>query len=233
MKKKKIGVLTGAGISAESGLKTFRDSDGLWENYSVYEVATPMAWERDPALVIKFYRDRWLQIKKAKPNAAHLGLAKLEEDYDVVVITQNIDDLHERAGSTKTLHLHGIITQVSSSKNPDLVYEWEEKEYIKVGDLDPQGDQLRPHVVWFGEPVPALIEAAEIISTCDALCIIGTSLQVYPAANLFRYLPEDKPIFMLDPGNMSHFKPKNPYVYISKGAVEGIGELTKRIKEKL
>ncbi len=186
---KQIVVLTGAGISAESGLKTFRDSDGLWEGYDIAEVATPEAWRRNPELVQDFYNQRRKSVLEAKPNAAHYALAKLEEKYKVTIITQNIDDLHERAGSTNVVHLHGIITRSQSSRKPDVTYPidgWE----LKMGELCEYGSQLRAHVVWFGEPVPMIEKAARICSLADLFILVGSSLAVYPAAGLIDYVPD-------------------------------------------
>jgi len=184
----KLVVLTGAGISAESGLKTFRDSDGLWEGYNVYDVATPEAWERNPELVQEFYNERRRQVLAAKPNLAHQVLAELEKDYDVEIITQNIDDLHERAGSTKVTHLHGVITKSQSDRKADLTYPIVGSE-IKMGELCELGSQLRPHVVWFGEAVPMIEVAAKLCKQADLFVLIGTSLAVYPAAGLIDFVP--------------------------------------------
>jgi len=196
--KQKLVVLTGAGISAESGLKTFRDSDGLWEGYDIEEVATPEGWERNPALVQDFYNMRRKSVLEAKPNAAHYALAKLEEKYDVTIVTQNIDDLHERAGSTQVVHLHGIITKSQSSKNPRLTYPikgWE----LRMGELCRLGSQLRPHVVWFGEMVPMIEPSAKICSEADVFILVGSSLAVYPAAGLINYVPANVPKYIIDP----------------------------------
>src|SRR6201996_2374500 len=182
----KIVVLTGAGISAESGLKTFRDSDGLWGGYDIEEVATPEAWRRNPELVQEFYNMRRKSVLEASPNAAHYALAELEKKYEVTVITQNIDDLHERGGSTKVLHLHGIITRSQSSINPNLTYPMDGWE-LKMGEFCELGSQLRAHVVWFGESVPMIETAAEICHDADIFILIGTSLNVYPAAGLIHY----------------------------------------------
>jgi NAD-dependent deacetylase len=195
---KNIIVLTGAGISAESGLKTFRDSDGLWEGYNIEDVATPEAWERDPAMVQDFYNQRRKSVLEAQPNAAHYALAKLEEKYDVTIITQNIDDLHERAGSTRVVHLHGIITRSQSNINPNLTYPiggWE----IKMGDTCELGSQLRAHVVWFGEAVPMIETAAQLCSKADLFILVGTSLAVYPAAGLINYVPREVTKYIIDP----------------------------------
>jgi len=193
-----IVVLTGAGISAESGLKTFRDSDGLWEGYNIEDVATPEAWEWNPNLVQEFYNMRRKSVLEAKPNAAHFALAKLEEKYKVTIVTQNIDDLHERAGSTDVVHLHGIITRSQSSKNPNLTYPidgWE----LKMGELCEMGSQLRAHVVWFGEAVPMIDKAAQICSQAGIFMLIGSSLAVYPAAGLINYVSSDAPKYIIDP----------------------------------
>ncbi|MCL6524561.1 MAG: NAD-dependent deacylase [Thermoflavifilum sp.] len=195
----KLVVLTGAGISAESGLKTFRDAGGLWEGYRIEEVATPEAWQRNPQLVLDFYNMRRREVMQAQPNAAHRQLAELEDVVDVYIITQNIDDLHERAGSTRVLHLHGEIFKMRSSLNPQLVYEI--KGDMHMGDVAEDGVQLRPHVVWFGEPVPAMSKALEWVAQADVFAVIGSSLQVYPAAGLLFHLGEIKPevpIFIID-----------------------------------
>jgi NAD-dependent deacetylase len=195
---KKIVVFTGSGVSAESGLKTFRDSDGLWENYIIEDVATPQAWQRNRALVLEFYNLRRKQVIESKPNAAHVALALLEKKFDVQIITQNIDDLHERAGSTKVLHLHGEIRKSRSSVDPSLVYEIPGDE-IKDGDKCAKGSQLRPHIVWFGEEVPELNHAAHFISLADIFIVIGTSLLVYPAAGLVDYAPSIAEKYFIDP----------------------------------
>lgn len=185
--KKHIAVLTGAGISAESGLKTFRDSDGLWNGYDVYEVATPEGFKKNPQLVLDFYNARRKDVATALPNAAHAGLAQLEKDFDVTIITQNIDDLHERAGSVNVLHLHGEIFKMRSVTNENLFFEI--RGDIHVGDLAEDGTQLRPHIVWFGEAVPMMEKAIAVLHNCDYLVVVGTSLQVYPAASLLQYAP--------------------------------------------
>ena len=194
---KKIVVLTGAGMSAESGLNTFRDSNGLWEGHDVMEVASPEGFARNPELVLDFYNQRRRQLLQVKPNAAHLALAELESDYDVNIITQNVDDLHERAGSAKVLHLHGELLKASSTKNAQIVYEW--KNDILLGDLCELKSQLRPYIVWFGEAVPLLEDAIEITAKADILVIVGTSMQVYPAASLINYAPVGTPIYFIDP----------------------------------
>jgi NAD-dependent deacetylase len=195
---KKIVVLTGAGVSAESGLKTFRDSDGLWENYRIEDVATFAAWQRNKTVVLEFYNQRRKQVMEARPNAAHLAIAELEKGYDVTVVTQNIDDLHERAGSSKVLHLHGQILKSRSTVDENLIYDidgWE----LKEGDKCTKGSQLRPHIVWFGEMVPELTKAAQIVSKADVVLVIGTSLQVYPAAGLVDYATAVSQKYYIDP----------------------------------
>jgi NAD-dependent deacetylase len=194
----KIVVLTGAGISAESGLKTFRDSDGLWEGYNIEDVATPQAWQRNPALVQQFYNERRKTVLEAQPNAAHYALARLQDRYDVTIITQNIDDLHERAGSNKVVHLHGIITRSQSSLNPNLTYPIAGSD-IGMQDVCELGSPLRPHVVWFGEEVPMIETAARLCSGADVFMLIGTSLAVYPAAGLINYVPAEVPKYIIDP----------------------------------
>jgi len=196
MAKQKLVVLTGAGISAESGLKTFRDSDGLWEGYNVEDVATPGAWRRDPQLVLDFYNQRRKNVLAAMPNAAHAGLAALETDYEVQIITQNIDDLHERGGSSKVLHLHGEICKMRSERNQYLVYDI--RGDIHIGDTASDGAQLRPHIVWFEEPVPLINEAAFLVSQADIFVVVGTSLAVYPAAGLLDYAADTIPKFIVD-----------------------------------
>ena len=195
--KKRIVVLTGAGMSAESGIKTFRDAGGLWEGHSIEEVATPQGWEQNPELVLEFYNQRRKQLLEAQPNNAHLLLHFLEEKYDVHIVTQNVDDLHERAGSKNVLHLHGELRKVRSIKDDSLIYDWD-KDLI-LGDVCEKGNQLRPHIVWFGEAVPNLTLADEITKTADILIIIGTSMQVYPAANLIYTVMLNTPIYFIDP----------------------------------
>ncbi len=196
-KGKRIVVLTGAGISAESGLSTFRDSGGLWEQYDIYEVATPEAWQRNPKLVLEFYNARRRQVLEAQPNAAHLALAAWQEDFEVDIITQNVDDLHERAGSKRVLHLHGELLKVRSTVEPSLVYSWSKD--LHWGDCCEKGSQLRPHIVWFGEEVPLLPRAAEWVSRADVLLVVGTSMQVYPAAGLVGFAPPDARVYYVDP----------------------------------
>ena len=225
---KKIVILSGAGMSAESGIRTFRDSDGLWEEYHVSDVCTPEAWERDPELVNRFYNERRKQLYEVKPNAGHIGLAKLEKEYDVQIITQNVDDLHERAGSTHVLHLHGELKKVRSEKNPRLIYElkgWE----LKLGETGEDGARLRPHIVWFGESVPMIEPAIEIVSTADIVVVIGTSLAVYPAASLLHYAPSHARLFLIDPkipDSVRHSRLE----FIEKGASEGVALLTEHLR---
>lgn len=225
MDKKRIAVLTGAGISAESGLKTFRDSDGLWEGYNVEDVATPGAWKKDPQLVLDFYNMRRKNVADAKPNAAHYGLAELEKDFDVTIITQNIDDLHERAGSTKVIHLHGEIFKMCSERNKNIIGDINGD--IQLGDYAEDGAQYRPFIVWFEEPVPKIQEAIPVISEAEIFIVVGTSLAVYPAAGLIHYAGRYIPKYIIDK--------KIPYtssIYnlaaIEKPATEGVEEL-KRI----
>lgn len=196
--KKKVVVLTGAGVSAESGISTFRDSDGLWEHYRVEDVATYDAYLRNPQLVLDFYNQRRRELFKAEPNEAHRQLVRLEEKYDVHIITQNIDNLHERAGSTQVLHLHGELTKGRSDKDDNLIVEIGNKE-IHLGDKAPDGAQLRPHIVWFGEAVPNIEPAAELCEKADYFIVIGTSMAVYPAAGLIHYVPKSTPCYLVDP----------------------------------
>ncbi|MDR6760508.1 NAD-dependent deacetylase [Flavobacterium sp. 2755] len=226
--KKKLVVLTGAGISAESGIKTFRDSDGLWEGHDVMEVATPEGWNKNQELVLDFYNKRRQQLKEVQPNLGHQILAELEKDFDVYIITQNVDDLHERAGSTKVLHLHGELLKVRSVRNRNLILDWTED--LLTGDLDENGHQLRPHIVWFGEEVPALEEAIDITETADYFAVIGTSLQVYPAAGLISYAPSTTPVFYIDPKPISIPNIRNKVEVIAKVASEGVAELREKLK---
>ncbi len=226
--KKKLVVLTGAGISTESGIKTFRDSDGLWEGHDVMEVATPEGWHKNQELVLDFYNKRRQQLKEVKPNLGHIILAELEKDFDVHVITQNVDDLHERAGSTKVLHLHGELLKVRSIRDKNLILDWTEDLY--TGDLDTNGHQLRPHIVWFGEEVPALEEAIDITETADYFAVIGTSLQVYPAAGLIAYAPSTTPVFYIDPKPIAIPNIRNKVETIAKFASEGVADLREKLK---
>jgi len=219
---KKIVVLTGAGISAESGISTFRDANGLWENHDIMEVASPEGWRNNPELVLNFYNQRRKQLKEVQPNAAHHFLKDLEAKYEVVIITQNVDDLHERAGSSKIIHLHGELLKVRSESDENLIYE--HSEDVNLGDLATDGAQLRPHIVWFGEMVPMMEKAIEEVANADIMLVIGTSLQVYPAASLIDFIEFGKPIFVIDPNSVS--VPNNPHIQvIQKTATEGVKDL--------
>lgn len=195
---KKIVILTGAGMSAESGIRTFRDGDGLWRTHKFHDLATPEAWNRNPQLVLDFYNDRRKQLFEVEPNQGHKALVKLEERFDTQIITQNVDDLHERAGSGKVLHLHGELKKVRSTSNPDLVFTLDHWE-LKWGDRCPEGSQLRPHIVWFGEAVPNISYAIQLTKKADIFIVIGTSLQVYPAAGLLDYASSHCPVYLVDP----------------------------------
>ncbi len=224
---KKLVVLTGSGISAESGIRTFREMGGLWEDYDVHEVASPQGWANDMDLVLRFYNERRKQLLETKPNAGHTGLAELEEHFDVEIITQNVDDLHERAGSSKVLHLHGELKKVRSTLDPSLVHVLDGWE-LKRGDTCEKGSQLRPHIVWFGEAVPLIEDAVEIIRKADAFAVIGTSLLVYPAAGLVDYVPSGVPIYLVDPNEIP--VPRHREVdFIQEKASSGVPLL----KEKL
>jgi NAD-dependent deacetylase len=219
---KHIVVLSGAGISAESGLKTFRDSDGLWMGYDIYEVATPEGWKKNPGLVLDFYNMRRKEVIKALPNPAHIGIARLQEHFKVTVITQNIDDLHERAGSKKVLHLHGEILKMRGQKDENTFYDI--RGDINPGDMAPDKTQFRPHVVWFNEQVPMIIESKKVMTTADIFVLVGTSLQVYPAAGLIDYVSPDVPKYIIDkqpPYIPSHHN----FHVIEKSATEGISDL--------
>ncbi|WP_400191243.1 SIR2 family NAD-dependent protein deacylase [Hymenobacter sp. B81] len=196
--KKKVVVLTGAGISAESGLATFRAVDGLWENHRVEDVASPEGWAANPQLVLEFYNQRRAAARAAQPNAGHRALVELEQGYEVVIVTQNVDDLHERAGSSRVIHLHGLLREARSTRYEELVYPLE-GDRIEWGQLCERGSQLRPNIVWFGEPVPLMERAMEEAATADLMLVVGTSLQVYPAANLVHYLPAGRPLYVIDP----------------------------------
>lgn len=222
-KKKKIVVFTGAGMSAESGLKTFRDSNGLWEEYRIEDVATPDAWQRNKSLVLQFYNQRLKQVIDAKPNKGHFILAELEKHFDVQIITQNIDDLHERAGSKNVLHLHGLITQMRSSADESLVYPIK-KQKIEVGDLCEKGSQLRPHIVWFGEMVPEMDNAMNIVADADVFITVGTSLVVYPAAGLIYHANPTAKKYLVDPGNFDASVLQSVQ-HIKKTASQGLDEL--------
>lgn len=224
---KKLVVLTGAGISAESGISTFRDSGGLWEQYRIEDVATPEAWEKNKELVLEFYNQRRKQLLNAKPNKAHYDLVKLEEKFDVHIITQNIDDLHERAGSKKVLHLHGELRKAQSTIDPSLVYTIEGWE-LKLGDRCEKGSQLRPFVVWFGEPVPKMDDAIRITEKADFFVVIGTSLQVYPAASLLQYVKPQVPIYIIDPNDIYSWRKA---IHIKEKATVGVEKLIQLLEK--
>jgi len=225
---KNLVVLTGAGMSAESGIKTFRESNGLWEEYDITEVATPEAWQKNPVLVQNFYNARRKELLSAKPNAGHQGLADLESRFQVHIITQNIDDLHERAGSTHVLHLHGELRKSRSTYNPDHIYDidgWE----LKMSDRGEDGYPLRPHIVWFGESVPNLEQAIREVEKADIFLIIGTSMQVYPAAGLIHYVPESAPVYLIDP-NETAVHPQAKIEFIRMKAGEGVAFFSRTIQ---
>jgi len=216
----KLIVLTGAGISAESGISTFRDAGGLWEGYDVMDVASPQGWAKNRELVLDFYNQRRKNVRDAKPNSAHLNLAKLQDKYDVTIITQNVDDLHERAGSKKIVHLHGEITKSRSSAYPNLVYDLDGRD-LNLGDKCKRGSQLRPHIVWFGEEVPEMENAASITASADILVIIGTSMAVYPAASLLWYARSSTPVYYIDP-NIPDYKFESNVIHIKEKATVGM-----------
>ncbi len=236
MKKRKLVVLTGAGVSAESGISTFRDSDGLWENHNVEDVADIRGWYRNPGLVLDFYNERRAQLATVKPNAAHLAIAEMEKDWDVTVITQNVDNLHERAGSTRIIHLHGELTKVrpvnccndadnySTRSVFDIGYE-----SIHLGDKAPNGSQLRPHIVWFGEAVPNIEKAMDEVASADMLLIVGTSMQVYPAAGLYRYAGWETPIYVIDPKDV--LVSDSRIIHIRDVATRGMEEFRRIVAE--
>ena len=223
----KIVVLSGAGISAESGISTFRDNDGLWENHPIEEVATPEGWEANQNLVLQFYNIRRKQLFEVEPNNGHKALDGLEEKFDVQVVTQNIDDLHERAGSSNVLHLHGELKKLQSTIDPTLIYEMDSWE-LKHGEKCEKGSQLRPYVVWFGEDVPNIIKAVDIVKEADILIIVGTSLNVYPAAGLSHETRKEVPIFLVDPANVNTSNLKN-VTHIKSGAGEGLNKLAEQL----
>jgi len=229
MDKKNLVVLTGAGMSAESGLSTFRGSGGLWDEYSIEDVATPEGWERNPQLVTDFYNVRRKQLLDVKPNRGHLLLAELEKDYNVQIITQNVDNLHEKAGSSHVLHLHGELTKVRSSGPGAEVFELTPDKYeVRIGDKCPKGYQLRPHIVWFGEAVPEIENAMKLTEKADLFLVIGTSLNVYPAAGLLNYVPAGVPVFLIDPNDVPVYK--SGVTIIKKGGGEGMEEFIQMLK---
>lgn len=226
---KKIVVFTGAGMSADSGIATFRDADGLWANYRIEDVCTPEALVRNRALVIDFYNMRRREMLAAQPNAGHLAIAGLERDFDVEVVTQNVDDLHERAGSTRVTHLHGELRKLRSMRNPDVIVPiegWEQP----LDATGPDGALLRPHIVFFGEPVPMFERAAGIAAQAEVMVVVGTSLAVYPAASLVRYVQPEVPIYLVDPGNPDVSGIRNPLTVIRKRATEGVPELVELLR---
>jgi len=222
--KQHLVVLTGAGISAESGLKTFRDSDGLWEGYNIEDVATPRAWKKDPQLVLDFYNMRRKGVREAQPNSAHTGIAALERHFDVTVITQNIDDLHERGGSSNVLHLHGEILKMRSERDHAQEHIFPIYDDIRLGDKAPDGSQLRPHIVWFEEAVPKIAEAAAIAAAADIFVLIGSSLQVYPAAGLIGLVPAQVPIYVID-RKIPDFNKRAGITLIEDNATSGVQQL--------
>lgn len=226
--KKTLVVLSGAGMSQESGLKTFRDMDGLWENYDVTEVATPDAWDKNPDLVMRFYNQRRKQLLQVEPNAGHFGIAQLEDWFNVEVVTQNVDNLHERAGSTKVLHLHGELMKARSTIDPFLIYDLDHWA-LDIGDVCEKGSQLRPHIVWFGEGVPEIPKAIGIVEQANILVVVGTSLAVYPAASLVNYAKSGIPIFVVDPNRPEVYQEN--VTYIQKKAGEGIVELKSELEK--
>ena len=227
MSKQKIVVLTGAGMSAESGLKNFRDENGLWEGHDVMQVASPQGFAQNPELVLEFYNQRRRQLLDVSPNKGHLALAELEQGFDVSIVTQNVDNLHEKAGSSHVVHLHGELFKVRSTVNENHVLDWE-KDLI-LGDTDDHGHQLRPHIVWFGEMVPMLETAAQITQQAEILIIIGTSMQVYPAASLIHYAPDETPIYFVDPKPNIRSTDFNNLTVIPKTAAEGVPELVEQL----
>ncbi|HKK61074.1 MAG TPA: NAD-dependent deacylase [Bacteroidales bacterium] len=223
----KLVVLTGSGISAESGIKTFRDNGGLWEEFDVTEVASPKAWEHNRSLVMRFYNERRKALLEANPNGAHFALAELEKKFDVQIITQNVDDLHERAGSSNVLHLHGELKKVRCPVNEQEIYELDGWE-LKEGSLSKGGHQLRPHIVWFGEAVPAMEKAVPLVNEADIFLVVGTSLNVYPAAGLINYTRNETPIYVIDPGEPVGIGSMDVH-FIQKKATEGMKDFIKKI----
>jgi len=227
MIKKKIVVLSGSGMSAESGLKTFRDADGLWEGHDVMQVASPQGFARNPKLVLEFYNQRRRQLMEVSPNAGHKALAKLEQVFDVSIVTQNIDNLHEQAGSSHVVHLHGELFKVRSTVDENYILDW--KKDLVLGDVDENGHQLRPHIVWFGEMVPMLETAAQITQQADKVIIVGTSMQVYPAASLIHYAPDQTPIYFIDPRPNIRNSDFENLTIISKTAAKGVPVLVEEL----
>lgn len=228
--KKQLVILTGAGISAESGIKTFRDADGLWEGHNVMDVATPEGWQKNPELVLDFYNQRRRQLHEVQPNLGHQILAELENEFEVTIITQNVDNLHEKAGSSNVIHLHGELLKVRSTKNHNYILDWETD--LNSCDVDDKGHQLRPHIVWFGEEVPALEEAVTIVQKADILIIIGTSLQVYPAAGLMNFANPSIPVYYIDPKPAPIYDLPNDIKVLAATGSEGM-KIIKKDLEKM
>ena len=227
---KKVVVLTGAGISAESGLKTFRDSNGLWENHKIEDVATPQAWKANPEIVLEFYNQRRLQASKAQPNEAHVSLVVLEKYFNVTIVTQKVDDLHERAGSSNVIHLHGELKKARSSKNASLVYQINKKR-IEIGDLCEEGNQLRPHIVWFGEEVPMIQKVIPYFQFAEIVIVVGTSLSVYPASGLVDYVSSNADCYYIDPNAKENMNNIN-FKIIPQNAEKGVKNLVADLKNK-
>lgn len=227
MPRQKIVVLTGAGMSAESGLKTFRDENGLWEGHDVMQVASPQGFAQNPELVLEFYNQRRRQLLEVSPNKGHLALGQLEQTFDVSIITQNVDNLHEQAGSSHVVHLHGELFKVRSTVNENHILDW--KKDLVLGDTDDNGNQLRPHIVWFGEMVPMLETAAQITQQAEILIIVGTSMQVYPAASLIHYAPKQTPIYFIDPRPNIRSSDFENLTVIPKTAAEGVPSLVEHL----
>lgn len=226
---KTLTLLTGAGMSAESGIATFRDANGLWEGHDVMEVATPDGFRRNPDLVLEFYNQRRRQLHTVKPNVGHTTLAQMEKEFKINIVTQNVDNLHEAAGSSNVLHLHGELLKVRSTKDPNYIIEWPDD--LHLGDCDPNGRQLRPHIVWFGEEVPALEEAVIRVQEADAVVVIGTSMQVYPAAGLIHYARPGVPLFYIDPKPATLYDIANPLEIIPESASIGVPLLWEKLKK--
>ena len=227
--KKKLVVLSGAGISAESGIKTFRDAGGLWEGHNVMDVATPEGWQKNPKLVLDFYNQRRRQLQEVQPNLGHQILTELEHHFEVQIITQNVDNLHEKSGSSNVLHLHGELLKVRSTKNSHYILDWQGD--LNFGDFDDKGNQLRPHIVWFGEEVPALEEAVFLVQNADILIIIGTSLQVYPAASLMNFAKATIPVFYIDPNPVEIYNLPNDIKVIAMTGEKGMKIVQKELKK--
>lgn len=226
---KKIVILTGAGMSAESGISTFRDANGLWENHDIMDVASPEGWQKNPNLVLDFYNKRRAQLKEVEPNNGHRILAELEDHFDVHIITQNVDDLHERAGSSNIIHLHGELTKVRGEYSEEEKIHW--TEHIHIGDVNLKGEQLRPAIVWFGEAVPEIDRALPVVKQADILVVIGTSMQVYPAAGLVHYAQPHVPVYYIDPKPATIYDLPNPLEVLALSATEGMEQLREILKK--